>query len=73
MLLNSYGVFIGILFVLRGDDIHPNPGLTFENKFLNSRESLPHWKNHCLTSPGSPRGFGNASQVRFGKIILGKV
>ena len=35
MVLNSYGVFIGILLILRCGDVHQNPGPTFENKALN--------------------------------------
>jgi hypothetical protein len=34
LILNSYGVFIGVLLILRCGDVHPNPGPPFENKSL---------------------------------------
>jgi hypothetical protein len=36
LLLNSYGIFIGILLILRSGDVHPHPGpVTYEQKNLS--------------------------------------
>jgi exonuclease III len=34
LILSSYGIYIGILLILRSGDVHPNPGSVFEDKAL---------------------------------------
>jgi hypothetical protein len=34
LLLNSYGIFLGMLLLLKCGDVHPKPGPTFENKSI---------------------------------------
>ena len=34
LILSSYGIYIGILLILRSGDVHPNPGPVFEDKAL---------------------------------------
>jgi hypothetical protein len=35
LILNSYGIFIGMLLLLRAGDVHPNPGPSYVNKSLS--------------------------------------